>query len=151
MILSILAVESNFKNRRSLLDYVDILVSSRASNPLEINASNDVSVPESTTNEAEKEASFMQVIEVPILRPEHGEFGFSISGGHPLNIRVDSIQPDSAAIDMIRVNDIIVAIGGNNLTGMSHADIIQLILSLPLGQETLFTLLREKKKAIGKK
>lgn len=93
--------------------------------------------------------SHMQIIDTPILRPENGEFGFIISGGHPHNIRVHAVHPMSVARGILKVDDIITHIGGQDLLGLAHAEVTQLICSLPFGRETIFTLLRAKKKPAG--
>lgn len=93
--------------------------------------------------------ALMQTIDAPVLRPENGEFGFIVSGGHPRNIRIHSIHPKSVAKNILKVNDVVTHIGGHELRGMSHAEVVELIFSLPVGRETLFTVLREKKKPSG--
>ncbi len=93
--------------------------------------------------------SYLQRILARVARPAKGGFGFVVGGDGIQNVRVLSIHPESCVFGLFQPDDIIASIDNQDLSNMTHAQVIDFILQLPIAKEIDFLLLRSKNKPAG--
>ena len=82
-------------------------------------------------------------IEVKVLRPEEGGFGFTLRGGFPKDVVVHKVLPGFPAFDILYPNDKIIKINGIDITKLANADILEILSSSPPCELAVFTIVRD--------
>ena len=84
-----------------------------------------------------------RTLEVKVLRPEEGGFGFTLRGGFPKDVVVHKVLPGFPAYDILHTNDKIITINGVSITKLAHADILDILSSSPPCEFAIFTIIRD--------